>query len=398
MAPLAMITALGAAMITYRRCMSSRVEGHDTDNDTDSEADEEDSPSPRTWPPNTTIPRRRIRLFSPPEPPHHPAMPRPDAYFNATEYLKLTRELNPNLDTTRILRPASLYRHLEADRRDQQEPVDSATENPQNQTDGHYTEELMRWMEMEGHENHHADRIKHDPIMKDQLKPERACLYIASRNMREELEDTIRTIMAQESELMTQLEEKSGAEDALEVEEEFAIFANGQTGTYRRHHEAVVMPKERTGIGQKGCSQVPLDTMIMGCTDSAGPTDQYHGTGEKPAVSRPELCRLGKCDLEGFQEQLGHMKTETHRAGSMQSAQMHGDQEDTLHYEHAAPPPMTARRDQPEIDQELPNRSPTKCTKTEPVTRSSPEDEYKGSGKTPRHQQDIPARMPEKHY
>ena len=149
--------------------------------------------------------------------------------------------------------------HLEADRRDQPVPMDSALEIPPDLTIGHYTAELMRWMEMEGQENPPADIINHDPNTLNQLKLERSCLYIASKNIREELEDTIRAIAAQENELIRQREEKtemgriggdnairhktekSGAKDTPGGEEGFAIFANNQVGTYRRRHEAVVL-------------------------------------------------------------------------------------------------------------------------------------------------------------
>ena len=124
----------------------------------------------------------------------------------------------------------------------------------------------MRWMEMEGQENHPADIINHYPNTLDQLKLERSCLYIASRNIREELEDTIRAIADQESELIRQREEKiekSGAKDTPGGEEGLAIFANNQVGTYRRRHEAVVMPKEQTGIGQRRRSPEPLDLSLI---------------------------------------------------------------------------------------------------------------------------------------
>ena len=106
--------------------------------------------------------------------------------------------------------------------------------------------------------------------------------------------------------------EKSGAKDTAEGEEGFIIFANNQVGTYRRHHEAVVMPKERTGIRQRGRSQASLDTMVMGYADGMGPRVQCYGTraswGEAiPHVSERcqpredqlfpdrDPCRLGKC-------------------------------------------------------------------------------------------------------
>ena len=168
--------------------------------------------------------------------------------------------------------------------------MDNAPETPQDHVDGHYPAELMRWMETEGQENHHADRIKHNPITRNQLKLERSCLCIASKNIREELEDTIRAIIAQESELMRQPEEKmekSGAEDAPEVEEEFAIFANGQVGTYRQHYEAVMVPKERTGIGQRRCSQAPLNAMLMGCSDDTDPRAQRQYTGDDQPLPNP---------------------------------------------------------------------------------------------------------------
>ena len=51
-----------------------------------------------------------------------------------------------------------------------------------------------------------------------------------------------------------------------------------------------------------------------------------------PPTSPTGPCRLGKCDPEGPRKQQGHMNTEARRAGPMQSAQIHGDQEGTLHY------------------------------------------------------------------
>ena len=178
MAPLAVIAALGAAMIAYGRYTCSGEEEHNTDEDPDSDAEEEAQPAPKIRP-STPPPRKRTRLFNRPGLPHHPAIPKLYAHFNITEYLSLTRALNPNLDVMRIVRPAYLSMHLEADRRDQPEPVDNALEIPPDYTNGHYTAELMRWMEMEGQENHPADRIDHDPNTLDQLKLERSCLYIA---------------------------------------------------------------------------------------------------------------------------------------------------------------------------------------------------------------------------
>ena len=107
--------------------------------------------------------------------------------------------------------------------------------------------------------------------------------------------------------------EKSGAKDTPGGEEGLAIFANNQVGTYRRRHEAVVMPKERTGIGQRRRSQAPLDTMITGDADGVVPRAQRYGNmagrGEtiphvsehcQPREDQPfpdrDPCRLGKCD------------------------------------------------------------------------------------------------------
>ena len=151
--------------------------------------------------------------------------------------------------------------------------------------------------------------------------------------------------------------EKYGAKDTPGEEEGFATLSNNQVGAHRRHHEAVVMPNDRTGIGQKGRSQVPLDTMILGDADGAGPQVQRYGTmagrGEtiphvpehcQPRENLPfpglDPCRLGKCD------------------------------------------PVAIRCDQAAKDRELPDQhsgSPAKCTETESSTCSLPEDEGRGS-------------------
>ena len=101
-------------------------------------------------------------------------------------------------------------------------------------------------------------------------------------------------------------------------------------------------------------------------------TDDSHisMTG-KPCLPHGGVYGQGKCNLESCQEQQNHQTTSAHRAGSMQSAQMHADQEDTLHYGHTAPPPMTTVCGQAAIIQKLTDRdhgSPAKCTETESTT------------------------------
>ena len=80
----------------------------------------------------------------------------------------------------------------------------------------------------------------------------------------------------------------------------------------------------------------------------------------------------------------------------MQSAQIHGNHEDALHYERAVPQHRIIKRGQLEADQEPPDRAfkgPTRYSEAESLIRSSPEDENRGLERPTSLQHDTPPRV-----
>ena len=76
------------------------------------------------------------------------AAPRPAFHecFDVTEYKRLTMAMNPKLDLTCILRPASLTIHLDSDISYQLGPMGNTQSDLPGQPNEHYTTELQRWM------------------------------------------------------------------------------------------------------------------------------------------------------------------------------------------------------------------------------------------------------------
>ena len=311
MAPILVILVMATITYGYYTYMIDKTEKeyNESDEDSDDGSEEPDEgthdkiprggPYPR-WPHRTPY-EKRINVFNFTHLHHRP----PDIcqnidslslykYFDISEYRRITRALNPELDLKHILRPASLSITLDNDIIRQIGPTGKNTTTTMRHLSDQYALELEEWARPI-----HADtphKLLTMNMTQDQLQAERKWMQMMSRNIREEMLDATRLLFAQEE---TQADLEANVEEAQQAEEEVdkpqemdtnvdpwgndTIHVNHQKEVWETHRRSRRTTHRKRNRKKKAVTTPaePPDTtstdyLVMGCRHGADDTGHAH--------------------------------------------------------------------------------------------------------------------------